>query len=82
MSQQIVTDAVVLEKNHATRSEDNLSPAACMISSTINKLHCVAREIKICIRAVYYFLNSIARRTSIEIRESLTLPGPDHFLHL
>jgi hypothetical protein len=36
------------------------------------------REIKIFIRAVYYVLNSIARRTSLEIRE-FTLPGPGPF---
>ena len=35
-------------------------------------------EIKICIRAVYYLLNSIARQTSLEIRE-FTLPGPGPF---
>jgi hypothetical protein len=36
------------------------------------------REMQICIRAVYYLLNSIARRTSLEIRE-FTLPGPGPF---
>ena len=38
----------------------------------------LAWEIKICIRTVYYLLKSIARRTSLEIRE-LTLPGPGPF---
>ena len=33
------------------------------------------REFETFIRAVYYLLNSIARRTSLEIRE-FTLPGP------
>ena len=36
------------------------------------------REIQIFIRAVYYLLNSIARQTSLEIRE-FTLPGPGPF---
>ena len=34
------------------------------------------REIKICIRAVYYLLNSAARRTSLEEIREFTLPRP------
>ena len=36
------------------------------------------RQRKICVRAVYYLLNSIDRLTSLEIRE-FTLPGPGLF---
>ena len=38
----------------------------------------VDREIQIYIRAAYYLLNSIAGRTSLEIRE-FTLPAPGPF---
>ena len=37
-----------------------------------------SREIKICIRAVYNLLKSIANRSSLEIRE-FVLPGPGPF---
>ena len=42
----------------------------------IDSFRCI--EIKIFIRAVYYWWKSIARRTSLEIRE-FTLPGPGPF---
>ena len=69
MPTQPVADAYYIVKGYVSVLFVNYTCCCVKDSSTCQ------REFETFIRAVYYLLNSIARQTSLEIRE-FTLPGP------